>query len=99
LALHPDRAEVASVTLPHLPPRQRQVLDLVAEGKSNKQIARDLGLSCGTIKVHLALLFKTLGVTSRSAAAVTLVRHLQAQAQAQSQAHRCPHCQCQGHQQ
>lgn len=81
------------MSLPHLPPRQRQVLDLVAEGKSNKEIARDLGLSCGTIKVHLALLFKTLGVTTRSAAAVSLVRHLQAQAQA----HQCPHCQWQRH--
>lgn len=81
------------MSLPHLPPRQRQVLDLVAEGKSNKQIARDLGLSCGTIKVHLALLFKTLGVTTRSAAAVSLVRHLQAQAQT----HCCPHCQWQKH--
>jgi DNA-binding NarL/FixJ family response regulator len=67
------------------------VLDLVAEGKSNKQIARDLGLSCGTIKVHLALLFKTLGVTTRSAAAVSLVGISTAQT------YHCPHCQWQKH--
>jgi DNA-binding NarL/FixJ family response regulator len=79
------------VSLPHLPPRQRQVLNLVAEGKSNKEIARELDISLGTIKVHMNLLFRSLGVTTRSAAAVSLVRHLQAQT-----CH-CPHCQWQKH--
>jgi DNA-binding NarL/FixJ family response regulator len=39
------------------------------KGSSNKEIARELGLGEGTVKVHLASLFRTLGVHSRSAAA------------------------------
>lgn len=54
----------------HLTPRQRDVLELVVQGKSNKEIARALGLGPGTIKVHLAALFRSLGVTNRAAAAV-----------------------------
>jgi DNA-binding NarL/FixJ family response regulator len=59
-----------------LTPRQRQVLDLLIRGKSNKEIARALDLSDGTIKVHMAALFKNLGVNSRSAAAALGARHL-----------------------
>ena len=53
-----------------LTPRQRGVLALVVEGKSNKAIARDLDLGEGTVKVHMAALFRSLGVRSRTAAAV-----------------------------
>ena len=52
-----------------LTPRQKDVLSLVVKGNSNKQIARELGLGEGTVKVHLASLFRTLRVHSRSAAA------------------------------
>jgi DNA-binding NarL/FixJ family response regulator len=52
-----------------LTPRQKDVLTLVVKGNSNKEIARELGLGEGTVKVHLASLFRTLGVRSRSAAA------------------------------
>jgi DNA-binding NarL/FixJ family response regulator len=68
--------QIGDVSL--LTPRQKQVLDLVIEGKSNKEIARALNLSDGTIKVHMAALFKNLGVNSRSAAAAAGARHLQA---------------------
>src|SRR6476661_6118515 len=54
---------------PTLTPRQKDVLALVVKGNSNKEIARGLGLGEGTVKVHLASLFRTLGVRSRSAAA------------------------------
>jgi DNA-binding NarL/FixJ family response regulator len=54
---------------PTLTPRQKDVLTLIVKGNSNKQIARGLGLGEGTVKVHLAALFRTLGVRSRSAAA------------------------------
>lgn len=52
-----------------LTPRQSQVLNLVVEGKSNKEIARHLNLAEGTIKVHMSALFRGLGVSSRAAAA------------------------------
>lgn len=52
-----------------LTPRQRQVLDLIVAGQSNKEIARSLCLGEGTVKIHVATLLKALGVPNRSAAA------------------------------
>lgn len=59
------------VTLNALTPRQRDVLELLVEGKSNKEIARSLDLGEGTVKVHISALFRSLGTSSRSAAAVS----------------------------
>jgi DNA-binding NarL/FixJ family response regulator len=53
-----------------LTPRQRAVLELLLEGKSNKEIARALNLGEGTVKIHMAALFRTFGVNTRAAAAV-----------------------------
>jgi DNA-binding NarL/FixJ family response regulator len=53
-----------------LTPRQREVLGLLLKGKSNKEIARTLNLGEGTVKVHMAGLFRALGVNTRAAAAV-----------------------------
>ena len=47
------------------------------QGKSNKAIARDLDLGEGTVKVHMAALFRSLGVRTRTAAAVAGGRLLQ----------------------
>jgi FixJ family two-component response regulator len=47
-----------------LTPRERQVMDLVASGKMNKQIASDLGLSQITVKMHRGSLMKKMGVRS-----------------------------------
>ena len=52
-------------------PRQRQVLNLLVKGYSNKQIANELSLGEGTIKVHVAALLRHLGVSNRAAAAAT----------------------------
>ena len=57
-----------------LTPRQWDVLDLVVKGLSNKEIARALGLGEGTVKVHAAALFRTLGVNTRAAAAAAGTR-------------------------
>ena len=54
--------------LPDLTQRHRQLLDLLAEGLTNGQIARRLGLSEGTIRTHLESLYRRLGVSSRAAA-------------------------------
>jgi len=59
-----------------LTPRQWQVLELLIQGRSNKEIARALNLGEGTVKIHLALLYRTLGVTSRAAAAAVSARLL-----------------------
>ena len=49
--------------------RQQQLWWLLAEGKSNKEIAYELGLSEGTVKQHLVALYRKLGVSSRIQAA------------------------------
>ncbi len=59
-----------------LSPRQGEVLRLLVQGRSNKEIARTLGLAIGTVKIHVGVLFHKLGVTSRTAAAVTGARLL-----------------------
>jgi DNA-binding NarL/FixJ family response regulator len=59
-----------------LTPRQRQVLRLLAEGKSNKQICRVLNVAEGTIKNHLYALFRQIGVSNRTEAALWLSRHI-----------------------
>lgn len=76
--LVPDRLMRQPGDVRMLTPRQKQVLDLLIQGKSNKEIARALHLSDGTIKVHMAALFKNLGVNSRSAAAALGARYMQA---------------------
>ena len=48
--------------------RQIEVLGLMVKGKSNRDIASLLGLSEGTVKIHLSRIFKRLGVSSRTQA-------------------------------
>ncbi|MFZ0107562.1 MAG: response regulator transcription factor [Thiobacillus sp.] len=50
--------------------RQLQVLRLLAEGKPNKAICRELNIEEGTVKAHVATLFRALDVTNRTEAAV-----------------------------
>jgi DNA-binding CsgD family transcriptional regulator len=50
--------------------RQRDVLNLIVQGRSNKEIARSLKLGEGTVKVHVAALFSKLGVNRRAAVAI-----------------------------
>ncbi len=56
----PDAAPVC-----HLTGRQRDVLRLMAEGRSTKDIARTLDLAVSTIKVHLAAVYRTVGARNR----------------------------------
>ena len=54
----------------HLTPRQKSVLEGVAAGKSNKVIAFELGMTEGTVKLHMTAIMKTLGVYNRTAAVI-----------------------------
>lgn len=51
--------------------RQSQVLDLIAEGKSNKQIAYEMGVSEATVKLHINALLRSLKVNNRTQAVIT----------------------------
>jgi len=54
--------------VPRLTARQNELLYLVAAGRTNSQIARQLGISEGTVRTHLENIYHKLGVTSRTAA-------------------------------
>lgn len=53
-----------------LTPRQQEVLNCLALGKSNKEIARQLGLAEGTVKIHIAGILKALKVNNRTQAVI-----------------------------
>ena len=50
--------------------RQVEVLQLLSQGKPNKLIGRSLGISEGTVKIHLAAIFRALNVRNRTEAVV-----------------------------
>jgi DNA-binding NarL/FixJ family response regulator len=75
---------VASLLLPSRQPdprrllseREVQVLELAATGLANKQIGRRLGISDATVKAHLGNVFRRIGVTDRTSAAMWAREHL-----------------------
>jgi two-component system, NarL family, nitrate/nitrite response regulator NarL len=69
--------EPSAAGQPRFTPREREVLGLIAEGLNNKQIARRLDLSEGTVKVHVKHLLKKLGLRSRLEAALWAVEQQQ----------------------
>lgn len=56
--------------------RERDVLALVAGGRSNREIARMLGISEKTVKAHVSAILAKLGVADRTQAALLAVRHV-----------------------
>jgi len=73
--LHPAFAEAASdYRLPSLTRRQRDVLYQLSLGHSNRKIASQLGIAEGTIKIHVAAIFKAMGVTNRTQAVIAANR-------------------------
>lgn len=57
-----------------LSPRERDVLQLLAYGKSNKEIARELGIGAQTVKTHVSHIFTKLGANDRTGAVATALR-------------------------
>jgi RNA polymerase sigma factor (sigma-70 family) len=74
LRLQRDRATVEQA-LAALTPRQREVVALIAEGSTNREIAERLYLSEGTVRNHVTRVLETLDVPDRAKLAVLLVRH------------------------
>jgi DNA-binding NarL/FixJ family response regulator len=73
-ALRHDVLDRAAGSLRLLSAREAQVLHSLAQGLSNKEIAAALGLSVGTVKTHLRHIFRKLGVSDRTSAAVAVLR-------------------------
>jgi len=70
-------------TSPRLSEREAEVLALVADGLSNKLVARRLGITERTVKAHLTRIFEQLDVTDRTQAALWAERHGLKRARAQ----------------
>lgn len=68
-----EQDEIDSSPFSELTPRETEILGLLAEGQSNKAIARNLGISDGTVKLHVKAILRKLNVHSRVEAAVMAV--------------------------
>lgn len=71
-ANNPTLRRMGSSSLGRLTSRQKDVLKLMAEGCSNKEIARSLHIAEATTKIHAAAIMRELGVRNRTEAAVLL---------------------------
>ncbi len=54
--------------------RERQVLELIAKGKSNKEIASELGITPATVKCHVSVILTRLDASDRTQAVVTALQ-------------------------
>jgi DNA-binding NarL/FixJ family response regulator len=63
----PQQADLPAM---HLSPREREVLQLLAQGRTNREIARTLTVSVSTVKIHVEHILAKLGVSDRTQAAV-----------------------------
>ncbi len=77
VAPRPDRAVssyVDNAVFDRLTPRQKAVLSQLAKGRSNKHIARELGISDATVKIHVNNILRALNVSNRTEAAALLLQ-------------------------
>ena len=56
-----------------LSPREREVLELLAQGQTNREIAQHLTVSSSTVKIHVEHILAKLGVSDRTQAAVRAI--------------------------
>ena len=76
---HYVEVKASSSNLPHLTPRERQILCILVQGRSNKEIGNTLDLSEKTIKHHLTNILQKLRVRNRVEAALIMSNHLSQQ--------------------
>lgn len=69
-----SRALHARMPNSDLSSREREVLDLIVRGKSNKEIATDLGITESTVKCHVSVILMRLNVSDRTQAVVTALQ-------------------------
>jgi len=84
VVIHPDFTSAAfsgthavpplSPPLESLTPREQEVLERIADGLSNKEIAAQLSISEHTVKFHIASILSKLGATSRTEAVTLAIR-------------------------
>ena len=68
-----DENDKEDTPFDELTPREMEIICLLAEGQSNKVIARNLGISDGTVKLHVKAILRKLNVHSRVEAAIMAV--------------------------
>ena len=74
-AAPPQAPPRAAAPFAELTPRELEILKCIADGSSNKMIARTLDITDGTVKLHVKSILRKLGLRSRVEAAVTAVEH------------------------
>jgi DNA-binding NarL/FixJ family response regulator len=69
-----QEGESAGALLVPLSPREMEILQHIAQGKSNKEIAYELGISRQTVKNHMTSILRKLAVNDRTQAAIYALR-------------------------
>jgi DNA-binding NarL/FixJ family response regulator len=72
IAAQPTNSRAVADLIDTLSDAQRKVLFALADGRLNKQIAGDLGISEATVKAHLTAIFRKLGVVNRAQAMLAI---------------------------
>ena len=67
--------QVSPIRISPLTPREIEILDRVAQGNSNKEIAYGLGISDQTVKNHITSILRKLAVNDRTQAVIYALRH------------------------
>lgn len=76
VAIPHGKADGTAAKIAQLTERERETLDLLSEGNSNKEMADKMCLSLETIKSHLQTIYKKLGVKSRTEAAILFLKEV-----------------------
>lgn len=70
----PQQDRQIAQAFPQLTPRQQEVFRVMLRGQTNKQIARELGISDNTVKSHMDVIFREIGVNTRTEAVYLAAR-------------------------